>query len=186
MSFIQDEQGEALLGTDEVIAGRANASHHFGFAEGGLITQDSQDFTIQAIDAQGRIGQVDDQVAVRIQAGDEGAHGSRFAGANLTGDQANALFADQVRETSAQLSLAAGGEDILGWDVFGKRDARKAIELLEHVRPPPRTGQDLRAAPASGRTAAARPVCAAAPDIRSSGRPDNPGMFWVWVAQGAG
>ena len=136
VGFVEDEQGEALLGADEVFEGRADAGDHSGLAEGWLVAQSDQDIAVQAGDAEGGIGQVDGQVAIGVERGDEAAHGGGLAAADLAGDQAHALLVDQVRQACPQLGLATRGQDVGGGDVFGEGQAGKAIELLKHVISP--------------------------------------------------
>ena len=136
VGFVEDEQGEALFGADEVFEGRADAGDHFGLAEGRFVTQSDQDVPVEAGDAEGGIGQVDGQVAVGVERGDEAAHGSGLSAADLAGDQAHALLVDQIGQACPQLGLATRGQDIDRGDVFGEGQAGKAIELLKHVISP--------------------------------------------------
>ena len=136
VGFVEDEQGEALLGTNEVFESGADAGDHSGLAEGWFVAEGCQDIPVEASDAEGGVGQVDGQVAVWIEGGDEAAHGGGLAATDLAGDQTQALFVDQVGQACAQLGLTPRGEDIGGRNVFGERDAGKAIELLKHINAP--------------------------------------------------
>jgi len=136
MGLVNNHQRISLFAADQVVESGADARHHLGFGKGRLVAQGGQDVAEQAVHPQGGVGQVDSQVAVGVEGGDKAADGGGFARANLSGEQANALFADQVGQTGAQLGLAAGGQDLWGGNILGKGQAGKAVELLEHFSPP--------------------------------------------------
>ena len=60
----------------------------------GLPAEGGDDAVVDAADADGGVGQVDDGVAAAVQAGEGGAHGDGLAGADLAGDHADAAFGD--------------------------------------------------------------------------------------------
>jgi hypothetical protein len=49
---------------------------------------------VDAADADGGVGQVDDGVAAAVEGGQRGAHGDGFAGADLAGDHTDAAISD--------------------------------------------------------------------------------------------
>lgn len=96
MRLVEDDDGGAMLGDAEFFQGRANARHQARFAEGRLIAETEEQVAIQASHASGRVGEVNDQIAIKVQAGSEGAHRGRLAGTDFAGDETEAAFADHA------------------------------------------------------------------------------------------
>ena len=132
MSLVDDDQGGAALGGAEVVEGGADGAD---LARGGIgrpVAEVDQKLPVEARDAGGRVGEVDDEVAVGVEGGGEGAHSGRLAGAELAGDEAKALLADEEGETGGEFFLTDGVEEVGGGDRPGKGQPGEAVELLEH------------------------------------------------------
>ena len=134
VGLVNDHQWRAALAEAQIGEGGANAGDHAGLGEGRLVAEGEQEFAVEAAAAGGGIGKVDDEVAIGVQTGGEGAHGGGLAGANLAGDQAAATFADQVGQAGRQFFLAGGGEQLVGLDGLGEGRTGEAVELPETWR----------------------------------------------------
>jgi hypothetical protein len=88
VGLVDDQQGEAAPGLDQVAEGGADGGHQLGPAVGGLVMQGRQDIALETIHANGWIRQVDEEKAVGVELGGETANGRGLAGANLARDQA--------------------------------------------------------------------------------------------------
>jgi len=148
VGFVEDDERQAVLGVQQFMEGRADTGHGFGLAEDGFMAQGGQQVAVDTGQAQEGIGEVDDEIAVRIETGGETAHAGGLAGAGLAGDQAQAAVLEQVVQASAQLVLAFGLEELLRGDIFGEGQAGEAEELLQHVSSP---GQVWAAAVKAGK-----------------------------------
>lgn len=173
MSLVNNKEGITLFGADEFVKSRADASYHFRFGKHGFIAEGEEDVAKKAAHAQSGVGEIDDQVTVRIQGSHKTAHSGGLAGTNLTGYQANTLFTYQVRETCGEFGLAGSSQDILWENVFGKRNTGETIKLLKHIIPP-EWGVIWQ-------TEAVQPVSAARTGTHCVKLSDNRGMIWAWA-----
>ena len=112
--FVEDDDGRAMLGGAEFFQGGANARHQARFAEGGFHAETEQEVAIQTGHAGGRVGEINDQIAIEIEPRREGAHGGGLARADFAGDEPEAAFVHKIRETRTQFFLTGGGEQVLG------------------------------------------------------------------------
>jgi len=100
VGFIEeDNRGAPLLEVD-VLQGTADLRDHFRLEAGRQATQGSGYVPVDAGYSHSGVGQVDDQVAIWVEAFSKGAQGGGLAAAYLAGDQANASFSQQVGEAS--------------------------------------------------------------------------------------
>jgi hypothetical protein len=77
-------------------------------------------------------GEVDNEIAIRVETGGEGTHGGGFAGANVAGNQPQPLLAQQEGQASSHLLLRLADKEVIGGDVALKRQTGEAIKLLIH------------------------------------------------------
>ena len=75
MGFIQDDDGRAMLAEVNLLQRGADPGDEARLAEGRLDAELQQEVPIQAGHAGGRIGQIEDEIAVEVETGGEGAHG---------------------------------------------------------------------------------------------------------------
>ncbi len=68
----------------------------------------------------------------------KGAEGSRFAGADIAGDESGEPFLEGKSETSQELTMSPRWEKVVAGDRFGERGETKAIEIIQsgHCFPP--------------------------------------------------
>src|SRR6266498_3564462 len=81
------------------------------------------------------VGQVDDGVADRVQAGDGGAGGDGLAGAYLAGDHADGALADEPGDAGDGFGVAAVGVQHRGGQVAAEGGAAEAVvgaQPLDH------------------------------------------------------
>lgn len=125
MGLVNDQQGETTAGLDQLGEGGANGGDQPGPAVRGFVMKGREDVAVEAIHADSWIRQVDKAEAIGVQSGGEGTKGRGLPGANLAGNQAQPLLAQEEGQPAGQLLLVGGGEKVVGGNVFVKREAGK-------------------------------------------------------------
>jgi site-specific recombinase XerC len=87
MGFVNDDDG-CLTSGDQIREGGSEGSDLSSGPERGLLIESQKQAAIQR---SGR-SELDKDAAIGVKRGEEGAHGSRFTRADITGDQADAAF----------------------------------------------------------------------------------------------
>ena len=93
VGFINDDDWCFALGLNEIGQNGAKGSALCGRAEGDGLIEQHEELAIQGAGGSNGQGQVEDDMAILIERGDEGAHGGGLAAADITGDESNATFA---------------------------------------------------------------------------------------------
>jgi hypothetical protein len=109
-----------------------------GLVEAGVAAERSDDLGVQAALADAGVGDLDDGVAHRVEGGDGGAGGHRLASADLAGDHADGVLADQPGDTGDGLGVAAVVVEHAGGQIAPKWRAAEAVvraEPLDHEAP---------------------------------------------------
>jgi hypothetical protein len=120
VGFIDDDQGSTTFVGEEIVEGGSNGGNHARGGVRGFVAEVEQQLAIQSSDAGGRVGEVDDEVTVEVEAGGESAYSGGLAGAKLAGDEAEALLADEIGEAGSELLLTGSVEQISSGDRLGK------------------------------------------------------------------
>ena len=174
MSFVDDDERAAVFGVEQVKESQANAGYHFGTAEERLVGEGSEQFAIEARDADSRIGEIDNQELIGVEGRDETAQSGGFSRTDLAGEQANAALAGQEGEAAGKFLQGRGREKVVGRDVFGEGQADEAIMVLVHVIPPQARVQRMDwQRGAGGQNEAARLPCVVFPGIPDAGQPNS-------------
>ena len=82
----------AALRRLEDIKGGANGGCHGSGGEGWLLAEDVENVAIQASGDGGGAAETEEGIAIDINGIEKGPHRGGFAGANLTGEDADAMF----------------------------------------------------------------------------------------------
>ena len=92
MGFIEDDDGMAALRRLEGIKGGANGGRHGSGGEGWLLAEDVENVAIQTGGDRSGAAEAEEGIAIDIDSVEKDAHRGGFAGANLTGEDADAMF----------------------------------------------------------------------------------------------
>jgi hypothetical protein len=130
MSFIDDEEDVAAL-AGQVVEGRAELWEETHKAESGLNLESEQDLTVECRDTQVRIGEIDHGIEVAVEGLSEGAHGGRFAGADVAGDESGETVLEGEGQAALYLTVAARGIEVLGGDRLGKGRVGESVKVIE-------------------------------------------------------
>jgi len=126
MSLIQDHYDAAVpfggLGGKQV----AGLGHQLGLEVAGPVAERPDDRDIQAPGAEGGVGDVDDLVAGRVEAGDGGAQRHGLACADVAGDHPERGFHDAEADPGDRLGVRGPAEQVPGGDVLAERGAGQA------------------------------------------------------------
>ena len=93
VGFIDDDDWCFALGLNEIGKDGSQGSALCSRAEGDGLIEQHEELAIQGTGGSNGQGQVEDDMAVLIERGNEGAHGSGLAAADIAGDESNATFA---------------------------------------------------------------------------------------------
>jgi hypothetical protein len=101
--------------------------------EAGDGPEGAHEVVVDASGADHGVGQVDDRVAGRVEAGGHGTGGDGLAGADFAGDHADGVLVDQPAQPGDGFLVAAGGEQLTGGEVATERLAGEAVVGAEPV-----------------------------------------------------
>src|ERR1017187_9645450 len=126
MSLINDEDDAAVplggLGGEQV----AGLGHQLGFEVARLGAERPDDRHIQPPGAERRVGDVDDLVAGRVEAGDGGAQRYGLARADVPGDHPERGLDHAEADPGDRLGVRGPGEQVPGGDGLAERGAGQA------------------------------------------------------------
>ena len=91
VGFIEDDDGMAALRRLQGIKGGANGGCH-GSSGGWLLAEDVEDVAIQTGGDRSGAAEAEEGITIDINGIEKGPHRGGFAGANLTGEDADAMF----------------------------------------------------------------------------------------------
>jgi hypothetical protein len=86
---------------------------------------------VESGDAQVGIGQIDDGIDVGVEGVSEGADGSRFAGADVAGDEGGERFLKGEGEAALDFAVAVGGVEVFAGNGTGERGVAEVVEVIE-------------------------------------------------------
>ena len=131
MRFIDDDDGGFASG-DEIGEGGSEGGDLSSGTKGRLLIERQKQAAIQRGGRGDGGGQLNEDMAVGIEGGKEGADGCGFAGADIAGDEADAALFDDKVEASDEFLEAGSDEHIWGGNSLGKGGGFEAEELLIH------------------------------------------------------
>jgi hypothetical protein len=99
----------------------------------GLPTEREHDVVVDAPNADGRVGQVDDAVPGRVQRGERRTDRDGFAGADLAGDHADAAFGDAPADAGNGFAVAGVTVQHARCQVAAERGVGEPEEPLQSV-----------------------------------------------------
>ena len=91
------------------------------------------DLVVDAADPDGRVGQVDDGVAGRVQGGERGADGDGLPGADLAGDHPDPVLGHAPADPGDGLAVGGVAVQHPGGEVAAERGAGEPEEALQPV-----------------------------------------------------
>jgi hypothetical protein len=125
----------ALVGQD--VEAAPDGQHHLLAKHRHWLAESGEHFPIEPRDADEGVGGVDDGVAGRVEAVDEGPQGGGLARADLAGDEADPPLTDEVSEPHLELLLTRGREELGSGEPSTEGCRGEAIELQKHLPLPP-------------------------------------------------
>ncbi len=124
--FVDDDHDAAVplggLGGEQV----AGLGHQLGLEVARPVTQRADDGDVKPAGAEGGVGDVDDLVAGRVQAGDRGAQRHGLACADVAGDHPERGFQDAEADPGDRLVVRGPAEQVPGRDRLAERGAGQA------------------------------------------------------------
>jgi hypothetical protein len=128
--LIDDEEDVAAL-AGQVVEGGAELWKETHKAESRLNLESEKDLTVECGDAKVRIGEIDHGIEVAVKGLSESAHGGRFAGADVAGDECGETVLEGEGQAALDFTVTARGIEVLGGDRLGKGRMRESVKVIE-------------------------------------------------------
>jgi len=95
----------ACLLSWDLLQGGADTRDEAGLTEGGSTPSCTQEVTIQGRSSPWWNGQIEDEIAIEVEAGRKGAHRGRLARTDITGDQTDTVLPDKIGQGGHRVSF---------------------------------------------------------------------------------
>ena len=133
VGFVEDQDGGAAAFFAFGGEGFAGLGGQPGAEVGGGLAEGGDDLFVDAADPDHRVGQVDDGVPGGIQAGQDGADGDGFPGADFAGDDADGAFADAPGDAGDGLVVGGVAVQHAGGEVAAEGHAGEPVVGLQFL-----------------------------------------------------
>lgn len=137
MGLIEDEQEIAALASQ---VGQGGTELRQEAVEGvsRFNLESQENLTVEGGHLEVGVGQVSDRIEVAVEAMDEGAQGSGFAGADIAGDEGGQSFLEGKGQPALNFLVSMSGEQVGGGEGAAERGLFEVVMVIEggHHAPP--------------------------------------------------
>ncbi len=101
-----------------------------GKGAGRFGLEGEEELTIERGNGEVRVGEIDDSIDVGIEGMGKGAESSRFAGADVAGDESGETLLESEREAALDFAVAARGVKVWAGDGPSERGRVESVGII--------------------------------------------------------